>query len=140
MPMAEADEAHLILDDRDHPIVRLYPGRVTNLGLFGRLCTQWDEMLARDGPFIIISFGDHPANEPREVAHERALFFKRSRDVFRQRCTLILNVEPDPRDRALRLTEVQKVTQAVGFRIAVVATEAEALRVAHQILSQAQHA
>ena len=124
------DEAAPLLDDGAYPVTRLYPGRVTTLARFRRLCAEWDRVIAREGRFVIISFGDHPAGEPAEVARERALFFKRNRDVFRERCAVIVNVEPDAGERALRLAEIDKVTRALGFRLAVVASEAEALDLA----------
>lgn len=133
-----SDEAVTLLDDSAFPIARLYPGRVTTLARFRRLSAEWARMVARDGPFAIISFGDHPDDEPREVAHERALFFKRNRDVFRDRCAVIVNVEPDPDERLAREREAAKVVQALGFRLAVVASEGEALSLAHARLLQGQ--
>ena len=137
--MADVQDADvMLLDDSAYPIARLYPAAVTTLARFERLCAEWARMVARDERFAVISFGDHPEDEPRAVAHERALFFKRNREVFRDRCAVIVNVEPDPDARAARREEIDTVTKALGFRLAVVATEAEAVDVARRHLAAAQ--
>ena len=129
-----------LLDDSAYPIARLYPGRITTLARFQRLSAGWDRLVARLGPFVIISYGDHPEDEPREVAHARALFFKRNRDVFRERCAMIVNVEPDPDERLARVSEAEKAARALGFRLTVVASEADALAIARRHLPQCQDA
>lgn len=129
-----AEAVETLLDDRDYPVVRLYPERVTSLTLFAQLCASWDEVVARGSRFAVISFGDHPDDEPREVAHERALFFKRNRDVFRNQVAVIANIEPDAALREERRQEAAKAAAALGFNIAVVPSESDAITVAHRHL------
>lgn len=129
-----AHTVQAVLDDRDYPIVRLYPERITDRPHFESLCDRWAAVVARGDRFAVISFGDHPDAEPREIGHERALFFKRNRDVFRDRVAVIVNVEPDVARREERREEAAKVAAALGFSIAVVAAESEAIVIARRHL------
>jgi hypothetical protein len=133
--IAEAIET--LLDDRDYPVVRLYPERVTSLERFDRLCGSWADVVARGPRFAVISFGDHPDDEPRAVAHERALFFKRNRDVFRDRVAVIVNIEPNAALREEREQEAMKAAAGLGFNIVVVGSEDDAVAIARRHLGLA---
>lgn len=122
------------MDDTNWPIVRIYPERVHDMPAFQALVDAWTVMLSRPGLFALISFGDHPADEGKDVTSARARFFKANRDVFCERFAVIAGVEPDPVLRAERDAEAEGARRGLGFNIKVAATEAEALAIARAAL------
>ena len=129
-----SNDKEILLDDSAYPIVRLYPERVTTMDRFLHLDRCWHRVVERGNRFALISYGDHPDDEPKEVTRERALFFKQNRLTFQTKVAVIVNVEPDPVLRRERMKEAEKAGASLGFRIAVVPSEAEAITMARSCL------
>lgn len=104
---------------------------------FQALVQAWEAMLARPGRFAVISVGDHPADEGKDVTSARARFFKANREVFTTRVIVIVGVEPDPALRAERDAEAEGARRGLGFNIRLAATEAEALEIALAAVTRA---
>lgn len=129
-----------LLDVSAYPVVRMHPERVGDMAAFDRLVAAWRDMAGRGARFAIISYGDHPDDEAPELTRARAIFFKTNRDLFRERCAVIVNIEPDDRLRALRDAEAEGARRGLGFNIVVVADEATAVRAAEEALSSRRSA
>ena len=129
-----------LLDAHGWPLVRIYPERVRDMAGFDALVAGWTAMLARPGRFALISFGDHPEDEEKEVGTARARFFKANRDVFRDRCAVIVGVEADAALRTARDAEAEGARRGLGFNIVLAETEAEAVAIAFRTLGMVNDA
>lgn len=126
-----------LLDASAWPLVRIYPERVRAMAEFEALVASWTAMLVRPGRFALISFGDHPEDEEKAVGSARARFFRANRDVFCDRCAVIVGVEANASVRAARNAEADGARRSLGFNIVLAESEAEALAIASLALGEA---
>ncbi|MEM0943034.1 MAG: nuclear transport factor 2 family protein [Pseudomonadota bacterium] len=120
-------------DARDFPLVRYAIPETLSSGGEDPMLRDFELLLSRGAPFVIISTGEHD-REPQPVRAARATWFKRNRSRTGQWCKAMIHIEPEDGRRAPLLLHQQPVGEAMGVAFHVVADPGEAEAIARTAL------